>query len=346
MSKAKDDRNPGEEGFRGVNPPIHLASTVLYDTYESFLEAERTPYHGKLYGTYGAPVQLELERALCELEGGFQTRVCHSGFDAIGTVLMAFASAGDHVLVCDSVYGPTRDFCTRVLSRYGVEVEYVPPTVGEDIASYLRPRTRLVYLESPGSNTFELQDVPAVTAVARERGVATLLDNTWSTPLHFDAFAHGIDVTVHSASKYIVGTSDTLLGSITANAEHFPTIESFYETTERFAAPESCYRTLKGLHTLPARLRAQSEVALELARWLEGRGEVGPRALPRAREPPRARAVAAGLLRRVRRVRLHAHRGAGPRRVVALPRSDARLPHRAELGRVPKPDQGGKGDRP
>lgn len=275
MPDEKDaNRETRDGGFRGVNPPIHLASTVLYDTYESFLEAERPPYHGKLYGTYGSPVQLELERSLCELEGGFQTRACHSGFDAIGTVLMAFASTGDHLLVCDSVYGPTRDFCTRVLSRYGVEVEYVPATVGEDIASCLRPSTRLIYLESPGSNTFELQDVPAVAAVARERGVVTVLDNTWSTPLLFDAFAHGVDVTIHSASKYIVGHSDTLLGTITAREEHFPAIEAFYETTERFAAPESCYRALKGLQTLWTRLSVQSGVALDLARWLSGRDEV------------------------------------------------------------------------
>ena len=268
--KTGQDREiTGTDPFRTINPPLHRASTVLYETYESFLEAERKPYHGKLYGTYGSPVQLELESALAELEGGYACRVCQSGFDAIATVLMAFTKTGDHVLVCDNVYGPTRDFCDRVLTKYGVEVEYVPPTVGADVARFLKTDTRILYLESPGSNTFELQDVPAAVAVARERGIVTVLDNTWATPLFFRPFDHGVDVSIHSGSKYFAGHSDTLLGAITTNAERFPALESFYETTERFAAPESCYATLKGLRTLRVRLLAQQAAALEIARWLE-----------------------------------------------------------------------------
>lgn len=261
-------RKPNEP-FRTVNPPLHRASTVLYDTYEKFLEAESKPYHGKLYGTYGSPVQLELENALAALEGAHACRVCHSGLDAIETVLMAFTKAGDHVLVCDNVYGPTRDFCDRVLSKYGVEIDYMPPTAGADVERFLKPNTCLVYLESPGSNTFELQDVPAVVAAARARGIVTVLDNTWATPLYFRPFEHGIDVSIHSGSKYLAGHSDALLGVITMIEERFAELEAFYEVTERFAAPESCYSVLKGLRTLRVRLAHQQAVALEIAKWLE-----------------------------------------------------------------------------
>lgn len=255
--------------FLTVNPPLHRASTVLYESYESYLEADRKPYHGKLYGTYGSPVQLELENALAELEGGHACRVCHSGLDAIETVLMAFTRSGDHILVCDNVYGPTRDFGDRVLAKYGVEVEYLPPTTGGDVERFLKPNTRLVYLESPGSNTFELQDIPAVVQMARAKNVVTVLDNTWATPLFLRPFEHGVDVSIHSASKYIAGQSDTLLGTITANEERFPELEAFYETIERFASPESCYTALKGLRTLPLRLAQHQAAGLEIAKWLE-----------------------------------------------------------------------------
>ncbi len=268
--KRETERDP----FLTVNPPLHRASTVLYETYESYLSADRRPYHGKLYGTYGSPVQLELENALAALEGAHACRVCHSGLDAIETVLMTFTRQGDHILVCDNVYGPTRDFSDRVLSKYGVEVEYLPPTVGSDVERFLKPNTRLVYLESPGSNTFELQDVPAVAEIARSKKVVTVLDNTWATPLFFRPFEHGVDVSIHSASKYIAGQSDTLLGTITANEERFPELEAFYETIERFASPESCYTALKGLQTLPVRLARHQTSGLEIAKWLEAHPSV------------------------------------------------------------------------
>jgi len=263
--KPKREASP----FLTVNPPVHRASTVLYETYESYLKADQKPYHGKLYGTYGSPVQLELENALAELEGGHACRVCHSGLDATETVLMAFTRNGDHILVCDNVYGPTRDFGDRVLSKYGVEVEYLPPTIGADVERFLKPNTRLVYLESPGSNTFEIQDIPAVVEVGRAKNIVTVLDNTWATPLFFRPFDHGVDVSIHSASKYIAGQSDTLLGTITTNEERFAELETFYETIERFASPESCYTALKGLRTLPVRLAQHQVAALEIAKWLE-----------------------------------------------------------------------------
>jgi cystathionine beta-lyase len=260
----------GGDRFLTVNPPLHRASTVLYESYESYLQADRRPYHGKLYGTYGSPVQLELESVLAELEGGHACRVCHSGLDAIATVLMAFTRSGDHILICDNAYGPTREFSDRVLAKYGVEVDYLPPAVGADVDRFLRTNTRLVYLESPGSNTFELQDVPAVAEIARARNIVTVLDNTWATPLFFRPFEQGVDVSIHSGSKYIAGHSDTLIGTITTGEERFEELSAFYETTERFASPESCYTALKGLGTLRARMLQHQEAALEIARWLEG----------------------------------------------------------------------------
>ena len=270
MKKSKRDRSGIDvDPFLTVNPPLHRASTVLYESYESYRKADQRPFHGKLYGTYGSPVQLELENELAELEGGHACRVCHSGFDAIATVLMAFTRSGDHILVVDNVYGPTRDFGDHVLSKYRVEVEYLPPTIGTDVERFLKPNTRLVYLESPGSNTFELQDVPAVVEIARTKNIVTVLDNTWATPLFFRPFEHGIDVSIHSGSKYIAGHSDTLIGTITTNEERLAELAAFYETFERFASPESCYTTLRGIRTLRVRLLQQQAAALELAKWLE-----------------------------------------------------------------------------
>lgn len=270
MTRRRKDDVRRADAFNTINPPVHRASTVIYDSYEAFLEADQKPYHGKLYGTFGSPVQLELERELAELEGGHLCRVCHSGFDAIETVLMAFTESDDHVLVSDNVYGPTRDFCDRVLAKYRVDVEYLPPATGPEVARFLKPNTKLVYLESPGSNTFELQDVPAITDAVRSQDIVTVLDNTWATPLFFKPFDHGVDVSIHSGSKYIAGHSDTLLGVITTNERCADALHAFYEATEHFASSESCYATLKGLRTLPVRLARHQASALELAHWLDG----------------------------------------------------------------------------
>ncbi len=339
----KISKRPSEP-FLTVNPPLHRASTVLYDTYESYLAADRKPYHGKLYGTYGSPVQLELENALAELEGGHACRVCHSGLDAIETVLMAFTRQGDHILVCDNVYGPTRDFGDRVLTKYGVEVEYVPPTVGADVERFLKPNTRLVYLESPGSNTFELQDVPAVVEIARARSIVTVLDNTWATPLFFRPFDHGVDISVHSVSKYIAGQSDTLLGSITTNEERFAELESFYETIERFAAPESCYTALKGLRTLPVRLAQHQAAGLEIAKWLERHRAVETVIHPALESHPEHRLWrrdfrgASGVFAFILK------KDPSREELSTISRPDAGLRDRPELGRIPEPYQGRAGD--
>ena len=345
VERAKKDTTDACDPFLTINPPVHRASTVLYESYEAFLAADQKPYHGKLYGTFGSPVQLELEQALAQLEGGYRCRVCHSGFDAIETVLMAFTRSADHILVADNVYGPTRDFCDRVLSKYGVEVEFVPPTIGSDIEPYVKPNTKLIYLESPGSNTFELQDVPAVAEVARRQDIVTVLDNTWATPLLFKPFEHGVDVSIHSGSKYIAGHSDTLLGVITVNERRFDELHTFYESTEHFASPESCYSALKGLRTLPVRLAAHQRSALEIATWLEAHEAIETVIHPALASHPehdiwkRDMTGASGVFgflleREPDRAQLSEFFG-----------SDASFRDRFELGRLSKLDQGREGSR-
>jgi cystathionine beta-lyase len=270
MAESKEGKGTvGDDPFKTINPPVHRASTVLYESYDAFREANRKPFHGKLYGTYGSPVQLALEREIAALERGYACRLCHSGIDAIETVLMAFTRANDHILVSDNVYGPTRDFCDRILGKYGVQVEYIPPTIGADVERFLKPHTRMLYLESPGSNTFELSDIPAAAEVARAKKIVTVLDNTWATPLFFKPIEHGVDISIHSASKYIAGHSDTLLGTVTCNEERFAELDAFYETTEHCAAPDSCYSGLKGLRSLSIRMSRHQAAGLELATWLE-----------------------------------------------------------------------------
>lgn len=254
---------------RTVNPPLYRGSTVLFDTYQDLLRANAGEYDGIVYGTDRLPTQRAFEDALCALEGGYLTRAFQSGIHAIINTFLAFTRAGDHVLLCDNVYGPGAAFCKRILAKFGVEIGAVPANVGADLRDYLRPRTRLILLESPGSNTLEIQDIPAVTAIARERGILTVLDNTWATPLYLNPFELGVDVSIHSATKYISGHSDVLLGTVTVTEACAKELDSYYRTTETFASPEDCYLALRGLKTLSVRLKQHERSALEIARWLE-----------------------------------------------------------------------------
>jgi cystathionine beta-lyase len=254
---------------RTINPPLYRGSTVLFDTYQDLLRANAGEYDGIVYGTDRLPTQRAFEDALCALEGGYLTRAFQSGISAIINTFLAFTRAGDHVLLCDNVYGPGAAFCKRVLAKFGVEIGVVPANVGADIRDYLRSRTRLILLESPGSNTLEIQDIPAVTAIARERGILTVLDNTWATPLYLNPFELGVDVSIHSATKYISGHSDVLLGTVTVTEACAKELDLYYRTTETFASPEDCYLALRGLKSLSVRLKQHERSALEIARWLE-----------------------------------------------------------------------------
>lgn len=241
---------------------------MLFESYADLIRAGRGAYPGVTYGTDRLPQQRLLEEALQDLENAALTRVFPSGISAVSETMLAFVRGGDHVLICDNVYGPTARFCAEVLSKFGVTHDVLPPDVGADIAPFLNERTRLIFLESPGSNTFEIQDIPAVTAAAKPRGIVTVLDNTWSTPLFLDPFSLGVDVAIHSVTKYLSGHSDVLMGSASTTSAHAATLEAYYSCREIYAAPEDCLLTLRGLKTLPLRMRAHQEAAVTVATWL------------------------------------------------------------------------------
>ncbi len=262
------------ERFNAINPPIYHASTVLFDNYAELKAVGQGEYEGFTYGTDGSPTQHAFEQAMTDLEGGYWTRAFPSGLLAITSVLQAFLASGDHLLVCNSVYGPVRRFARNLLDKYGVKTSYFPANVGAEIVDYITPETRLILLESPGSNTFEIQDVPAVVKVARAHGILTAIDNTWATPLFFQPFAHGVDISIHSVTKYISGHSDVLLGSATVSEACYTRFHQLCRTLEIFAPQEACYLALRGLKTLKVRLQQHESSALELATWLEGRAAI------------------------------------------------------------------------
>jgi cystathionine beta-lyase len=262
-------RKPEDQhGF--INTPIYRGSTVLFPTLDA-LTAYNQEY---TYGRRGTPTVRRLEEALTELEGGARTVITPSGYSAITTALLAFAEAGDHILVADSVYQPTRKFCDDALSHFGVIIEYFDPLIGADIARLFRPNTRLVMTESPGSQTMEVQDIPAIAAVARARGLWVIMDNTWATPLYFQPLAHGVDVSVQSGTKYLTGHSDTMLGAITASARAASRIVRMHGTLGLCGGPEDCFLALRGLRSLGVRLERHWKSGLEMAEWLAARPEV------------------------------------------------------------------------
>ncbi len=257
--------------FHGfVNPPIYRGSTILFPSVEA-LEANSQEF---TYGRLGTPTVRALESAIAELEGGHATLLTPSGLSAIATTFLAFAAAGDHILVTDAVYRPTRRFCDNMLKRLGVETTYYDPLIGAGIEDLIRDNTKLVFAESPGSQTFEVEDIPAIAAAAHARGAILVLDNTWATPLFFKSFARGADVSIHAATKYIVGHADAMLGVITATKEAHPAIARAHDELGLCTGPEDVYLALRGLRTLGVRLARHQTSALELARWLEQRPEV------------------------------------------------------------------------
>lgn len=258
-----------------VNPPVYHASTILFPTVEALHAAQKTrdPLKSR-YGRYGTPTTFALEQAVAALEGGHHSICVGSGVSAIVVALMAYLKAGDHVLMVDSVYGPSRRFCDTVLARFGVTTTYYEPLIGAGIAKLIQPNTRVIFLESPGSLTFEVQDVPAIAAVARKAGITTIIDNTWATPLFFKPLAHGVDVSLHSATKYIGGHSDLMMGILTANEAAYPALRRAADDLGPASGPDDCYLALRGLRTLSVRLQRHQETGLILARWLQQRPEV------------------------------------------------------------------------
>jgi len=260
--------------FGIVNPPVYHASTVLFPTLEALEDSDRHPFEGVHYGRMGTPTSYAFEEAVAALEGGYKAVNTASGLAAIATALTAFTKAGDHVLVTDSAYAPTRRLCNEVLAGYGVETEYFDPLIGADIARLIRPNTSVVFLESPGSLTFEMQDVPAMAAVAKAAGATVLMDNTWATPLFFKPFEHGVDVSIHAATKYLVGHADAMLGVLVCNESSWIPVKRNAVRFGTCAGPDDLYLGLRGLRTLSVRLKRHQETGLMLADWLSRQPEV------------------------------------------------------------------------
>lgn len=267
------------ERFGGmVNTPVFRGSTILSSSMAEW-EQKKTDRANDVagvstYGRFGTPTTHALEDAVAQLEGGHRSLLFPSGLAAIVTTLTALLSAGDHVLVTDSAYSPTRTFLARVLSRYGVEMTLYDPRIGAGIEALMRPNTRVVYVESPGSETFEIQDIPAIAAVAHRHGARVVMDNTWGTPLFFKPFQHGVDVSVQAATKYIVGHSDAMLGVATCSREVWPLMRQVTQDMGQTAGPEEAYLALRGLRTMGVRLRQHGQSGLRVAQWLQGREEV------------------------------------------------------------------------
>jgi cystathionine beta-lyase len=259
-----------------VNPPLKRGSTVLYPDMETKRRIGNRRFEQvEIYGTCGTETHFALERAIAEIEGGTHCQTVGSGLAACTVPLLAFLSAGDHLLVPDSVYGPTRAFCNAVLRRFGVETTYYDPMIAEpDLRALIRQNTRVLFTESPGSHTFEVQDIPMIARVAHEAGAKCFMDNTWGIH-HFQPFEHGVDVSIQALTKYIGGHSDIILGAVTVNSEEdWHWLRQGALELGQYASPDDCWLALRGLRTLGVRLKAQGEAGIAVANWFARRPEV------------------------------------------------------------------------
>lgn len=259
-----------------VNPPVWRASTILYDSIADMRETGRGDTHHKLYyGRRGTPTQWALADALTELEPGAEgTFLYCSGVAAIAAALLSVLQTGDELLLVDSAYEPTRAMARGLLERFGITTRFYDPMIGAGIADLIGERTRAILMESPGSLTFEVQDIPAIVAAAKARGIVTLLDNTWATPLYFKPLDHGVDISIHAVTKYPAGHSDILMGTVSANEKHWKQLLDAHGQLGICGAPDDAYQVLRGLRTMGVRLERHQESALAIAEWLEGREEV------------------------------------------------------------------------
>ena len=266
---AHTGRDPASHnGF--VNTPVYRGSTIIHPDLEA-LESGNMPV---TYGRRGSPLVQGLEDSIAELEGGARTIMMPCGLSAITNTLLACTRSGDHILVTDSAYRPTRIFCDGVLKRFGVETEYYDPLIADGIASLIRDNTRLIFTESPGSQSFEVQDLPAISGAAHARDVIVVTDNTWASPLYFKPFDHGADISIQAATKYIVGHSDAMLGAITVNAAHADRLVPELRKFGNNPGTEEVYLGQRGMRTLDVRLKRHWENGLEVANWLEKRDDV------------------------------------------------------------------------
>lgn len=269
-------RPKAPEGGVYVNPPVERGSTVLFPSLESMGKRGLERYnHASIYGAMGSPTQHELEKLIAQIEGGTDCQIVSSGLAACTTPLLAFLKAGDHCLLADSVYGPTRRFAENMLRRFGVDISYFPPCASRaEVEDYIQPNTRIIFTESPGSHTFEVQDIPMLADVAHKNGALLFLDNTWGFGI-FAPFEHGVDVSIQALTKYPSGHSDVIAGAITvADQACWRTLRDASIQLGQLAGPDDCWLTLRGLRTMGVRLAQQARTALQIATWLQERPEV------------------------------------------------------------------------
>lgn len=267
-------RDP-EANFGIVNPPVYHASTVTFPTLAAMLEADKHKFDQVYYGRYGTPTTFAFEQAVADLEGGTHCIALPSGMAAIAVALLANVEAGDHVLITDNAYYPSIKFAKSILQKFGVEASYFDPMAGAEIASQFRPNTKVVLAEAPGSITFEVQDIPAICDAAHKAGALVAMDNTWSAGYHFKPFDHGVDISIQAATKYIVGHSDAMLGTLTMTDKAlWMQAKITAGTLGHSVSPDDCYLGLRGLRSLAARLSRHEATALKLAHWLDARPEV------------------------------------------------------------------------
>jgi len=258
-----------------VNPPVWRASTILYDSVAELRARVGDTHHKLFYGRRGTPTQWSLADALTELEPGAEgTFLYGSGVAAIAAALLAVLSPGDELLLVDSAYDPTRSLATGLLQRFGIATRFYDPLIGAGIADLIGDKTRAIFMESPGSLTFEVQDVPAIVAAAKARGVTTLIDNTWAMPLFFPAIQHGVDLSILACTKYVVGHSDVMLGSVTAGPGHFARLRDTSFQLGQMASPDDAWLGARGLRTMAVRLAQHQASALKIAQWLKTRPQI------------------------------------------------------------------------
>lgn len=282
---AHGGRNPARQ--RGaVNPPVYHASTVIFDTLAELEASRGRPYDGMTYGLRGTPLHFELERLMADLEGAHDAVVSCSGLAAIAAPLLSVAESGVHLLVADNVYGPTRALCDGLLKRMGVDTTYFDPALGAQVESLIQSNTRAVFIEAPGSWTFEICDVPAIAAAAHAHDCCVMFDNTWATPLYFQAFDYGVDISIHAGTKYVVGHADAMLGLVNSNARYAEQVRRTTHDLGYCAGPDDVYLGLRGLRTMSTRLRQHESNALTLANWLADRPEVAQVLHPARKDHP------------------------------------------------------------
>ena len=321
--------------FGAVNTPIFRASTILQASMAEY-KRPKGPREQR-YGRRGTPTTFTLEDVIADVEGGAGCVIASSGLNAIALALLSQTKAGDHVLMADCVYGPARNFANKILARFGVTTTFFDPAIGADIDGMFQDNTTVVYMEAPGSQTFEMCDVPAIAAVARKRGAISMTDNTWGTPLFFSPFAHGCDISIHAATKYIVGHSDAMLGAVTYNEATEESVRDMAGTLGVFAGPDDVYLGTRGMRTLAVRLRQHEESALAMADWLWNRPEVDRVLYPSASQRRWPCTMETRFYWRLRPDGLCTERSSRYRPCSHARRARA-LRHGCQLGRIRKPD--------